>query len=56
MEKIENTVWTAACLVDEKGIRFESGTTAITVFDKAKGMTIGFSEKGSFARGAATAS
>ena len=22
------------CLVDEKGIRFESGTTAITVFDK----------------------
>ena len=32
----KNAVWKVADWVDEKGIRFESGTTAITVFDDVK--------------------
>ena len=33
---MEDTVWKVVNWVDEKGIWFESGTTAITVFDERK--------------------
>ena len=45
---IENTVLKVVNLVDEKGIRFESWTTAITVFDERKCVSIGETWEGAF--------